>query len=58
MLKRMLVWLIAMAVMISGLVLYDFDLLSAENLTLMTQIVIYISLPLFLVHQWVLNSKK
>jgi predicted permease len=58
MLKRMSVWLVAILIYIVGFVFYDFDLLSAKSLTLLAKIVFWISLPTFLVHQWMINRKQ
>jgi hypothetical protein len=57
-LVRMSVWLLFLVVYVVGFVLYDCSLLSANGLTRMFEITACTTIPIFLLHQWILNQKK
>jgi hypothetical protein len=57
-LRRMSVWLLSLVVYVVGFILYDCSLLSAERLTRMFKITVCLTIPFFLLHQWILHRKK
>jgi hypothetical protein len=57
-LERMSVWMLALAVYLVGFALYDFELLSPNALTLIFEVTVCLSIPLFVLHNLAINRKK
>jgi hypothetical protein len=57
-LVRMSVWLLSLVVYAVGFVLYNCSLLSPNGLGRMFKITAYTTIPIWLLHQLILNRKK